>query len=210
MKQTLAISIAIAAVLVYMVGLAATLPALCAFVKPVPVIALIVWVAGSTRSRYRDLMLAGLVLSVVGDVFLAQDQTFFLQGLVYFLCAHLAYVAASFASGVRSRLILLPIFVAWGALVFGYLCAHLGEMFVPVVVYMLVICTMMWRAACAWGVGRWGNWTTVGALLFGVSDSLLALDLFHGHFRGAAALVMLTYWGGQALLAASVARYEAQ
>lgn len=210
MKQRVAFFLGLAAVIAYLLGLGLEQSALCAFAKPVPLIVLIAWVAGAPRTGYRDLMLTGLVLSLVGDVFLAQDQSFFLQGLAYFLCAHLAYVSASFTTGVPSRWALLLPFVGWCALVFYFMHDGLGEMLVPVTAYMLVICVMMWRAACAWGVGAWGSWTTLGALLFGISDSLLALDLFHGHFRGAAVAVMLTYWAGQTLLAGSVRRFKPQ
>ncbi len=210
MTQRVATLLGLAAVIAYLIGLGLEQPGLCAFVKPVPVIVLIAWVAGAPRSRYRDLMLTGLVFSLAGDVFLSQDQTFFLQGLAYFLCAHLAYVGASYATGVPSRGMLLPIFAGWGALIFFLLGDGLGEMFFPVIAYMLVICLMMWRAACAWGVGAWGSWTTFGALLFGLSDSLLAIDLFFVQFRGADMAIILTYWGGQTLLASSVRRFSPQ
>ena len=45
-----------------------------------------------------------------------------------------------------------------------------------------------------------------GAAFFVASDSLLALDRFRGQFPAATALVMITYWTAQTLLARSVGR----
>jgi uncharacterized membrane protein YhhN len=55
---------------------------------------------GARRTRYGTLILCGLVLSWFGDVFLiGSGSTFFLDGLVSFLLAHLAYVDAYVVRG---------------------------------------------------------------------------------------------------------------
>ena len=48
-----------------------------------------------------------------------------------------------------------------------------------------------------------GRWALVGAVVFAISDSLLAINRFIDPFVGAAYLVMVTYWGGQLCLALS-------
>jgi uncharacterized membrane protein YhhN len=45
-----------------------------------------------------------------------------------------------------------------------------------------------------------------GAVVFGASDSVIALDRFHAPIPGARFLVMITYWMALALLAASAVR----
>ena len=77
----------------------------------------------------------------------------------------------------------------------------LGEMTVPVLLYVIVICTMLWRAASrvdAPGVAaktaRVGLW---GALLFTFSDSLLALNLFAFTILFAGYVVIITCWMAQ-------------
>jgi alkenylglycerophosphocholine/alkenylglycerophosphoethanolamine hydrolase len=43
----------------------------------------------------------------------------------------------------------------------------------------------------------------VGAVLFGLSDTLIAIDRFHAPFPGARYAIILLYWAGQAGIAAS-------
>ena len=43
-----------------------------------------------------------------------------------------------------------------------------------------------------------------GALLFAASDSLIGLTRFRGPLPGAGLAILLLYWTGQALIAASV------
>jgi uncharacterized membrane protein YhhN len=76
---------------------------------------------------------------------------------------------------------------------------------VPVLVYAVVICTMMWRAAVT--VGTPGGWAALcGAVLFAASDTLIALHRFHTSIGDARALILPLYWAGQLLIAASARR----
>jgi uncharacterized membrane protein YhhN len=74
-------------------------------------------------------------------------------------------------------------------------------------VYCLVIAAMLWRATL--GFGRPGVDPTLarlaaaGALLFVVSDAILAVDKFATPLPLARLLNMSSYWGGQALLCAA-------
>ena len=75
----------------------------------------------------------------------------------------------------------------------------------PVVVYMLAIGTMMWRAAArsAARQPRRRARPLVGAALFGLSDTLIAIDRFRAPIPGARFAIILLYWAGQAGIAAS-------
>jgi uncharacterized membrane protein YhhN len=46
----------------------------------------------------------------------------------------------------------------------------------------------------------------VGAILFGLSDTLIAIDRFHAPLPGARYAIILLYWAGQAGIAASAVR----
>jgi alkenylglycerophosphocholine hydrolase len=166
-------------------------------VKPLPVLGLAVWVASAARGRAAWLVVAGLVLSLVADVLIEKS---FLAGLAVFLLAHLAYVAAFVARDAAPRPLLLVPCAAWGVLMLWRLWPGVGALRVPVVVYSVVICAMMWRAAAASAGGS--EWITlVGAVLFAASDSLLALDKFHRPLPGAGVMVMALYWAGQLFIA---------
>ena len=64
--------------------------------KPLTMVILIVTLisSGSVNSTFTYLMLAGLVLSLCGDVFLMLPKDRFKAGLVTFLLAQIAYIAA--------------------------------------------------------------------------------------------------------------------
>jgi uncharacterized membrane protein YhhN len=197
--------VGIGTALLYFVGMAAALPALCLAVKPFPALALAAWVALRCPRLLGRLTAAGLVLSAVGDMLLETGS--FLPGLLAFLSAHLAYVAA-FLSAERRPLLgrALP-FVAWGLLAFSVLHPGLGAMALPVAVYVAVICTMMWRAAVR--VGSPGtpalaaSLGLAGAVAFGASDTLIAFDRFAAPIPGVRWPIMVLYWLGQAGIASS-------
>ncbi|MDF1564602.1 MAG: lysoplasmalogenase [Deltaproteobacteria bacterium] len=156
------------------------------------------------RGAPTRLILVGLGLSAVGDVLLSlPGEGYFLPGLVAFLLAHLGYIAAFLWHERRlAPLRLLP-FLTWGAVAALVLGPKLGEMLVPVIVYLCVIQTMMWRAAARDLSLPAARLALIGALTFGVSDSVLAFDLFHTPFGAADLIVMLTYWAGQLGITAS-------
>jgi uncharacterized membrane protein YhhN len=156
---------------------------------------------------YRYLIVAGLVCSLVGDVFLMLPQDRFIHGLVSFLVAHLFYIAA-FTSGDGLRVPSLwagvPLFV-YGGLMLWWLWPHLGKLRAPVIIYMLVILIMAWAAVGRYlGVGPAGSLlAALGAVLFMASDSILAVDRFRGGFRSAQSLILITYFIAQYLIALS-------
>jgi uncharacterized membrane protein YhhN len=159
---------------------------------------------------YAVAVVAGLLCSLAGDVFLMLPADRFIAGLVSFLLAHLAYIVAfSVAPGagvsLRSALLLLPLLL-YGAGVYRRLLPHLGTLALPVLVYMLVIVAMAWRALDLWAeVRMFGAFSAaLGALLFVASDSLLAFNRFGGKFAAAQALVLGTYYAAQWLIALSV------
>jgi uncharacterized membrane protein YhhN len=81
----------------------------------------------------------------------------------------------------------------------------------PVIVYVVVICAMMWRAAARLGGSPAGLFSEsaalAGAVLFGASDSLIALDRFHAPARGGRYAIILLYWLGQWGIALSTGGY---
>ena len=72
---------------------------------------------------------------------------------------------------------------------------------------MAAIGVMMWRAAArvgARGPVTAGEWSAaLGAVLFGLSDTLLAADRFRAPLPGARYGVILLYWAGLGGMAAS-------
>ena len=169
--------------------------------KAVPIASLMIWLLITSRDRYATLILAGLAFSLVGDVVLEASDDLFVLGLVAFLIAHLWYIAA-FLSDTRALKLWWAVpFAVWLIVVYLILLPNLHDMAVPVSAYVVVIGAMMWRASARLGQGgamRPDQWAgAIGAVLFGVSDMLIALNRFNEPIAGAGFLIIGLYWLGQ-------------
>ncbi|MFW6067777.1 MAG: lysoplasmalogenase [Myxococcota bacterium] len=189
----------------FFVGFVLDLPLLRVASKPLPVLCMAGVVFAAPRSRYTDLIGIGLVLSALGDLLLEVDR--FLLGLVAFLAGHLLYIAAYVSDSRALRPgRAVPAFL-FGVAVVGFLWGGLGDMRVPVAVYTLVICTMLWRAAARLEPGTPGQrdrvYALAGAIAFALSDSLVALRQFGSPPEAIRWAIMLLYWSGQLGIAAS-------
>lgn len=155
---------------------------------------------------YQWLIVAGLLCSLAGDVFLMLPRERFIAGLFSFLVAHLCYIAAfSFErKGATPLWTALP-FLLYGGLMLRVLWPHLAKMKVPVIFYMLVISVMAWEALNGWlaSAARGSLLALMGALLFVASDSVLAVNRFKGRVRHAQLLILGTYFAAQWLIALS-------
>lgn len=198
----------VAAVL-FLASLILDWPTLGLVTKPIPVLCALAWL-GSVHTRDARLVSAGLMLSVIGDVCLAEAVDQFIPGLVAFLLAHVAYVVAYVGRTRALHLLRLVPVAASGYLAFGWLEPHLGEMRGPVLVYIAVICAMLWRAAAQIGErpGAEGHaWAALlGAVMFAVSDLLVAYGRFVAFSLPVEITLMILYWSAQGLIAASVER----
>lgn len=154
---------------------------------------------------YSRLVVAGLILSVMGDIFLVLPSDRFVLGLGSFLMAHLVYIYA-FAGPLDVGVKGLGFAVALGlvaGLIYRRLHAGVVEqggkgLVAPVLLYMLVIATMVWRALLT------GDpLIAAGALLFFASDGILAWNRFVHPHRLADLGVMTTYFAAQYLIALS-------
>lgn len=196
--------------------------------KPWPHLVLLAWIfldRGPVRAgAYARRIAVAIALCMVADILLEFRQSGFLAGMAVFLCGQLT-LASAFTMRCREwRLMAALPFALWLGTAFALLAPDLGAMLVPVTAYMLGIGLMMWRAAACVvadvsdGVDddRAASWLMptsaaarlglLGAVVFGISDTLIAFDRFHAPIAGARVLVILTYWAALALLAASAVR----
>lgn len=164
--------------------------------------ALIIVVAAAPNpvsNIYRGAIVAGLVLSLAGDVFLMLPVDRFVAGLASFLAAHLCYIVAFVSVGSSKSVVAGMLLIAWGAFLLGQLWARLGRLRSPVAVYAAVLMVMAWTA-----IGTSAAAAT-GAVLFVISDSVLALERFGRAHRWGRAVVQWTYVAAQLLIALSTA-----
>ena len=154
------------------------------------------------RGRGAVALWGGLALLFAwgGDILLsAPGGEGFVVGLGLFMLAHAAYLVL-FLRPLRDRGIprLAFLYVPWWAALLVLLAPHLGLLLVPVAVYGLVLGA---SAAAALGTTRI---VAVGALVFLLSDTLLAFKLFYPgfHLWQQDAMIMLGYIAGQGLIIA--------
>ena len=167
------------------------LPAALAFVfKPLTTLLIIgfAWPRGADATAQRRRVRIGLVLSLAGDVFLLWPKEGFLPGLLAFLLAHLAYIAAFC---VPVRLAAKPSVFLVYALVAAAILSALwpgvpAPLRAPVVACVVCLATMAAQACVWWRCSTAGHATdaplaraaALGGALFMLSDSLLATTMF--------------------------------
>ena len=193
------------------------LPAVLGFVfKPLTTLLIIgcAWPRGANAPKQRRLIRIGLILSLAGDVFLLWPKEGFLPGLVAFLLAHLAYIAAFC---VPARLAAKPwVFVGYALVAAAILSALWpgvpGGLRVPVVAYVVCLATMAAQALVWWRRSVAANaddaplarLAAIGGVLFMVSDSLLAINKFALPLPLASLWILLTYWLAQWCIASAL------
>lgn len=164
---------------------------------------------GALRSLYGKVLLLGLALSFLGDVFLiGESRQAFLGGLAAFLLAHMAYVGAFIINGVNVRWLSGAVLPVTGVTigVAMWLAPHTPpELSLPVRLYTIVISAMVITAFGTRGKGG-PVLILIGALLFFMSDlSVAALRLVQTDFPTYVWGLPL-YYAGQLCLALSVSQ----
>jgi uncharacterized membrane protein YhhN len=184
------------------------LPIVWLFVfKPLTTVLVIVhaWRRDGGPPNLQRAVLAGLVLSLAGDVALLWPKQGFLPGLICFLLAHLCYLLA-FTRAARLAARWTP-FVFY-AVVAGGILSQLwpgvpAALRIPVVAYVLCLAAMAAQAAVVWRTSQHNGGAAraaglaLGGLLFVVSDALLATNKFHTALPMASMWILSTYWAAQ-------------
>lgn len=174
--------------------------------KGVPVVVLMIMVLGLNRQRYGKIIATGLGFCVVGDILL-ELKGLFVPGMIAFLLGHLCYIGAFFGKQTRLNLLNAIPFALWVGWAIALMWPGLGVLQIPVTLYTLTIFVMMWRASALvarWPKDRWMWCAAIGAISFGLSDTLIAINKFHTSLGEVRIPIILTYWAGQCLIAISV------
>ncbi len=161
-------------------------------------------------NRFHRMILLALVFSWAGDVTLQLTQfreDFFLVGLGSFLVAQLLYLLAFFSTRgenilLRKFYLSLPV-ILYGILLLWFLWDGLGDMRMPVTVYAAVILSMLVAAINRKGKVNPQSYQLVlmGAILFVLSDSMIAVNKFKQSFELARVAIMGSYITAQYLIA---------
>ncbi|WP_323788621.1 lysoplasmalogenase [Psychroserpens sp.] len=199
-------------------GSFADFAALHYFTKPLIIVSLLLFFY--TRNHRLDptikkLMILALVFSLIGDVALLFDTinpVYFIIGLGSFLLAHGMYVIVFLKqrNPQKSPLGFMALMLVYAAFLFYILKDGLGELLLPVIVYMMVILSMSTTAFLRQkqNNSKSYNWVFIGAILFMISDSILAIDKFYQPLELSSIGIMLTYALAQYCIVIGILKYD--
>jgi uncharacterized membrane protein YhhN len=141
--------------------------------------------ASIPHSRYGIFMSIGFLLCMVGDFWLLFPRKFFVSGMIAFLFAHMVFAVVFLARA--GSVAMSPLGIAlllYGVLVLRRIWSGIGRFRLPVLAYMLFILAMGYSAInFAWVLPQSKSLGACsGAVLFLVSDGVLAVHKFDPHF----------------------------
>jgi uncharacterized membrane protein YhhN len=186
--------------------------------KPLITVLLALYASKSLRGKPMILrfLLPALGFSACGDTLLLFDAShpvFFQLGLASFLFAHFFYILLFLRVGRMSgatqkyyRLPVLAVFIYMTGL-FLFLRPALGSLAIPVFIYACTLAIMLISSISALDFSKVPGKTCIaGALLFVLSDSLLAINKFHHPIPGAGLIIMLLYVLAQLFIVTGICR----
>lgn len=191
------------------------------FMKPLLLLPLILMVYSSKVFTGKNLLMAALIFSWMGDtllLFVYKSQMYFILGLLAFLIAHILYILLfrkmmdSAPKNSKKDMLVYAVVAIYGLTLMYILFPVLGEMRIPVIVYAFVICAMLVHAVWASRsmTEQTGKQLVTGAILFVISDSILALNKFYIPFSSASFLIMLSYLFAQYSIASACLKHAGQ
>lgn len=156
-------------------------------------------------TAYKTLIIIALIFCAFGDYTLQ----WFIIGLSCFLIGHVFYIRAFLTTNVKKP----PLWIRLLLLIYGVsmmiwigttlLDANQFFLAVAVCAYIIIILTMGWtsfRTGC--------NYASIGAILFIISDSILAINKFIAPIEYSHQFIMLTYYAAQFFMTLSIANYS--
>lgn len=188
----------------------ATAPAWANWItRPLAILLILAMAAAGSPGSYRTLIVAGLGLSVIGDLLPLISENAFLPSLGVFLAVHFCYIGAFWPGvGLHGAWIARLVYLTLGIAMVAALWPVLGPLFrVAITIYAALVVIMAGQAAGRWSLRKTAGARSagIGAVLFMISDGLLALDRFRAAFPGARVAVLVTYYVAQWLIARSTA-----
>jgi uncharacterized membrane protein YhhN len=199
--------------ILYAIAAAAVLTGLLLDLQPLYIAAktllmpsLLLYFAALTKGypSWRLYVVMALVFSWAGDVFLISSD-WFIAGLVAFLIAHIFYIIAYQETGAavgELRALDILKFVVYGVALIWLIYPGLGDLLIPVLIYALVLLGMGVWAHKRRGATSASSFRLVatGAILFALSDGLIAVNKFAFPVPAERILIMSIYMTAQYLI----------
>lgn len=175
--------------------------------KIIPILLLIQLALANTSGRLRIILITALICSLVGDALLSLEGLF-IEGLGAFLLAQLTYTAlfVSQSTWQMRRLPWIAAVLAYTGLCILFVLPHTGNMQLVITAYLCAITLMALSAMIREDEQFW--WCAVGAFVFMISDTLIAVNSFIQPFWGSGSAIMSTYYLAQLLITLGVIRHH--
>lgn len=173
-----------------------------ALIKVIPIGILFFAAYAQLSGKLRSLVLLGIAFCGLGDIFLNLSfESSFIYGLGAFLIGHCFYIASFFRFANRSNFIVKILLILTALAAVAGLALQVlpkaGDLVIPVAIYMCVIATMGIFAILSWRKTSAQIW---GALIFIISDTLIAWGMFLEPVQYQGHWVMTTYYLAQILI----------
>jgi uncharacterized membrane protein YhhN len=169
-------------------------------IKAIPILSLALLALATVQGIRCKLLFLALLFSAAGDVTLSlRSGEFFVFGLGLFLIAQVVYIVTFSRDfkAQKSRIPIAAILVVYAVVMAIIMTPSLKEMALPVYAYLAVITAM--GVFAAFRASR-GKLVLYGAILFIISDSLIAINKFLAPVPASDYLAMLTYYLAQFLI----------
>jgi uncharacterized membrane protein YhhN len=186
------------------------------FTKPLILASLIVFFWSKSKDLtkgVRNIMVLALLFSLAGDIllmFVNISANFFIGGLIAFLLAHIMYILTftKKRNKTKSPLLIVIALLVYAIGIFYIIKNGLGDMQIPVLLYLTVILTMVAMASLRKRKVSKTSYSLVfiGAVFFIISDSLIAIDKFYTQILFSRIFIILTYALAQYLIVNGILR----
>ena len=156
---------------------------------------------------YKYLIIAALIFSLAGDIFIMLPHDKFVQGIAAFFIAHMLFILAFVTDiGLSFNWIWLIPLLIYAIIFLKLILPKTGKLKIPVLVYTIVIVSFLWQAIGRNGIAMSDSskYALFGAILFVASDSILAYTRFFKEYKISSFLIHSTYWAALFCLSLSV------
>jgi uncharacterized membrane protein YhhN len=176
------------------------------FTKPIIMISIMLFYFYQTKNQrnFQDkLMLAAFFFSMLGDTFLMfKGEQYFMFGLGSFLITHLFYIFIFRLNNLKTNTLSRIFFFTFSMIMLFILKNYISSSFlIPIIIYMITITLMAITASERNTNPQSFRLVLIGAILFVLSDTLIAIDKFVVPIPFPTLLIMGTYVFAQYLIA---------
>lgn len=159
--------------------------------KPMPILS----ISSYTFSRNNYIITIGLLFGSLGDIFLIyENDLYFKLGLGSFLIGHIFYLIYFFNNARFNKvgaILSIIIFIVSMGVTFIIFPKLQNDLIMPVGIYIFVIMVMAISASF------YNIYTAIGAVLFLISDSIIAINKFVFSIPLSSLWIMILYYLGQ-------------